>query len=128
MTFLTKTDLLEIHRRAIDEFGGSHGVLNEGALESALVAAENRSWYENADLVGCAAAYAFHLTRAHAFVDGNKRVGAAATEVFVLCNGADIQASEDELYDFFMGIAAGELERDDVEKWLRSRITGRSRG
>jgi death on curing protein len=123
MTFLTKLELLEIHRRAIDEFGGAQGLLDEGALESALIAAENRAWYENADLVGCAAAYAFHLTAAHAFVDGNKRVAAAATEVFVLVNGAEIDASDDALYELFIGIASGELSREQVEGWLRGCIT-----
>jgi death-on-curing protein len=127
MTFLTKLELLKIHRRAMDEFGGSQGLLNEGALESALIAAENRAWYEGADLVGCAAAYAFHLSAAHAFVDGNKRVAAAATEVFVLVNGAEINASDDELYDVFIGIASGELSRDQVEGWLRDRLTGKLR-
>jgi death-on-curing protein len=128
MLFLTKSDLLEIHRRAIAEFGGSQGILDEGALESALVAAENRAWYENADLVGCAAAYAFHLTSAHAFVDGNKRVAAAATETFVLINEAQINASDDDLYQFFIGIASGTYPRDQVEDWLRSRITAKPRG
>jgi death on curing protein len=127
MIFLTKTDILEIHRRAIDEFGGSHGVLNAGALESALVSAENRQWYEDADLVGCAASYAFHLTRAHAFIDGNKRVAAAATEVFVLINDAEIDASEDQLFDFFMDIASGDISRDAAEQWLRARIMTKGR-
>jgi len=127
MTFLTRLELLEIHRRAIDEFGGSQGLLNEGALELALIAAENRAWYEGANLVGCAAAYAFHLTSAHAFVNRTKRVAAAATEVFVLANGAEINASDDELYDVFIGIASGELSRDQVEGWLRDRLTGKFR-
>lgn len=123
MMFLTKSDLMEIHHRAIAEFGGSEGILNEGALESALVAAENRAWYENADLVGCAAAYAFHLTSAHAFIDGNKRVAAAATETFVLINDAQLDASDDDLYELFIGIASRIYPRIQVEEWLRSRIT-----
>jgi death on curing protein len=128
MMFLTKSDLLEIHHRVIAEFGGSEGILNEGALESALVAAENRAWYENADLVACAAAYAFHLTSAHAFVDGNKRVAAAATETFVLINDAQLDASDDDLYQLFIGIASGIYPRVQVEEWLRSRIAPKRRG
>jgi death-on-curing protein len=126
MIFLNKTDLLEIHSRAIREFGGSPGLLNEAALESALVAAVNRAWYENADLAACAAAYAFHLTHAHAFIDGNKRVGAAATEVFLLANGLEIRASDDDLYQLFMGVASSERSRDDVEEWLRGRVFARA--
>jgi death-on-curing protein len=52
-------------------------------LESALAAAQNRHGYEGADVVSCAAAFAYHLTQAHAFIDGNKRVAAAVTETFI---------------------------------------------
>ena len=124
MILLRKSDILELHRRLLEEFGGSDGLLHEGALESALVAAENRHWYEEADLVACAAAYAFHLTQAHAFVDGNKRVGAAAMETFLVVNGAGLDASDDDFYEHIMGIAAGELDRDQVEAWLRANVRG----
>lgn len=75
MTFFSKEEVLELHRLNIERFGGSHGLRDEGAFESALGAAENRFYYEEADVVGCAAAYGFHLCQAHAFVDGNKRIG-----------------------------------------------------
>src|SRR5207237_3478316 len=96
--FLRKTDILELHGRLLAEHGGAAGLISEGALESALIAAENRRWYEAADLAACAAAYAYHLTQAHAFLDGNKRVGAAAMEVFLLANGAELGAEDDEIY------------------------------
>ena len=118
MIFLSKTEVLAIHSRAIEEFGGSAGLRNEGALESALVAAENRSYYEGADLCACAATYAYHLTQAHAFVDGNKRVAAASTEVFIILNGG-LDATDDELYDLFLKIASSELGRDAVEESFR---------
>ncbi|MBW3623345.1 MAG: Fic family protein, partial [Armatimonadetes bacterium] len=65
----TKQEVLNIHRRVIDEIGGSHGLRDEALLESALAAAENRSDYEEADLPTCAATYAYHLSQAHAFID-----------------------------------------------------------
>jgi len=71
--------------------------------------------------LACAATYAYHLTMAHAFVDGNKRVGAAAMRVFLRVNDVWIWAQEDDLYELFMAIAAGELRRDAVEAWLRAR-------
>src|SRR5260370_2501724 len=80
MKFPDKLDVLAVHARLIAETGGSTGIRDEGSLESALAAAENRFNYEEADLVKCAAAYAYHLTQAHAFVDGNKRLRAAITE------------------------------------------------
>jgi death-on-curing protein len=125
MIFLRKVEILDLHRRLLAAFGGTDGVLSEGALESALIAAENRHWYEGADLAGCAAAYVYHLTQAHAFLDGSKRVGAAAMEVYLLVNEAALLASDDEIYEQVMSIASGRRSRSDVEGWLRPRIRGR---
>ena len=119
MRFPDKLDVLTIHARLIEETGGSSGLRDQGALESALAAAENRYNYENADLITCAATYPFHLTQAHAFVDGNKRIAAAITETFLENNGSELTMSDDELAQFFLNIAAGDLTRDDVEKELR---------
>jgi death-on-curing protein len=62
MKFPDKLDVLTVHARLISETGGMRGVRDEGLLESALAAAENRHRYEAADVVGCAAAFAYHLT------------------------------------------------------------------
>lgn len=123
MIFLRKDEILELHRRLLTEHGGADGLLDERALESSLIAAENRRWYEEADLAACAATYAYHLTQAHAFVDGNKRVGAAAMEVFLVANGVDLDAEDEEIYQLIMGIASGTHGREDVEVWIRPRLT-----
>ena len=123
MILLTKTEVLAIHRRSLEEFGGSDGIRDEGAFEYALVSVENRILYETADVLACAATYAYHLTMAHAFVDANKRVGAATMRVFLLVNEVEVNASEDELYDLFIGIASGEIRRDAVEEWLKERVS-----
>jgi len=86
MIFPTKAEILAIHDRSIRAHGGSAGIRDEGAFESALVAAQNRVWYEGADLVACAATYAYHLAMAHAFIDGNKRVAAATTETLLVAS------------------------------------------
>jgi len=85
----------------IEEFGGSHGLRDEGALESALVAAENREYYENADLATCAATYAYHLTQTHAFIDGNKRIAAAVSEIFLELNGARLNTTNEQIVRLF---------------------------
>ena len=77
--------------------------------------------HEEAGVIECAATYAFHPTNAHAFVDGNKRVGAAAMLVFLAANDVDLPATEDELYDLFLSIASSASTRSDVEDWLRTR-------
>lgn len=80
MRFLRKDELIELHHGLINRFGGIEGLRDEAGLESAIAAPEQRASYEEADLVACAATYAYHLTKAHAFLDGSKRVAAAATE------------------------------------------------
>jgi death on curing protein len=115
MLFLSKDEVLQVHRRVLDEFGGLPGVRDEGLLDSALLAAPNRLHYEQAGLPTLAATYAYHLTRNHPFVDGNKRVGAAVAEVFLRLNGAQLTATNDEIVDLFLGIASGNKSRDEVE-------------
>jgi death-on-curing protein len=114
--------VLGIHAGLIEVFGGIEGLRDEGALESALAAAENREHYENADLATCAATYAYHLSQAHAFVDGNKRVAAAVAEIFLEINGARLDATNEQVVTLFMGIAAGGLSRDEVTEFFKRRV------
>ena len=114
--FLCPEEALKIHARAIELFGGSEGVRDERALAAALIAAENRKHYEDADLATCAATYAYHLTQAHAFVDGNKRAAAAVAEIFLEINGARLSATNEQLVNLFMGVAAGNVSRAEVER------------
>lgn len=120
--FLVKAAVLHMHRRAIVRFGGSFGLRDEGRLESALMSAENRYFYEGASLAQCAAAYAYHLCQAHAFVDGNKRVAALAAEASLRLNGATLTATDDELIVIFLSIASGELDRAAVDKFFQGRV------
>jgi len=123
MKFPDKLDVLAVHVRLMSETGGINGIREEGLLESALAAAENRYHYEAADLVACAATYAYHLTQAHAFIDGNKRVAAAITETFLETNGAQLPMTDAEIVQLFLDIASGSLDRERVEERLRQRVS-----
>jgi len=120
--FLNKSEIIDIQKRAIDEFGGLHGIRDEGALESAIIAVENRHHYEKANLVACAATYGYHLAKANAFIDGNKRLAAIATETFLLGNNARLEVTNLRFADLFIGLASGEISRDEAEALLRSRV------
>jgi death on curing protein len=120
--FLPKAKVIEYHAWLIERFGGSCGLRDEGALESALAAAPNRSHYEGADFVKCAATYAYHLSQAHAFIDGNKRIAAAIMELFLNINQASLQASDAEVENLILGIAAGRITRDESERILSQRV------
>lgn len=121
MNFPDKLDVLTVHAALIADTGGMTGLRDEALFESALAAAENRHHYEGADVVSCAATYAYHLTKAHAFLDGNKRIGAAITETFLETNGVELTMANEEIVDLFLGIASSTLSRDEVEQRLREK-------
>jgi death-on-curing protein len=123
LLFPTTEEVLDLHKQAIEVFGGVHGLRDKAALESALMATENRAYYENASLAICAATYAYHLTQAHAFIDGNKRIAAAVAELFLSINDARLELTNDEIVDLFLGIAASRITRDEVERIFAQRVT-----
>lgn len=122
MIFPEKLDVLTVHATLIAETGGTSGLRDEALLESALAAAKNRYRYEAADAVSCAATYAYHLTQTHAFWDGNKRVAAAVTEVFLETNGFELTMSNEEVVILFLAIASSQLSREEVEQRLRHKV------
>ena len=58
----------------------------------------------------------------HPFVDGNKRVGHAAMELFLLTNGYEIEASIDEQESVILRLAKGEMSREEFVNWLRPHV------
>jgi len=126
MTFPEKLDVLRVHATLIAATGGTSGVRDEALLESALAAVENRHRYEAADVITCAATYAYHLTQAHAFLDGNKRVAAAITDAFLETNGFELIMTNDEIVVLFLAIASSKLSREQVEQRLRGKVRPKS--
>jgi death-on-curing protein len=127
MRFLTQEEVLELHRMLLEQSGGSPGVRDYQALESAL--AQPRMSFEGTDLypslVEKAAALAFSLVKNHPFVDGNKRIGHAVMEVFLVLNGYEVAASVQEQEATVLQLAAGEIGRDELVKWLQSHAVRR---
>ena len=120
MKFPTLSEVLRIHQIIVAETGGQPGIRDHGLLESALKAAENQHYYEQADVIACAATYAYHLCMAHAFVDGNKRVAAAVSETFLSVNGWQLSLDNAALVDMFLKIADGALSRDAIDNTFRN--------
>jgi death-on-curing protein len=117
--FLSRPLIEHLHRRQIERFGGSFGLRDEGALESALMRPVNKAAYEPADAVELAAAYLYGLAMDHAFIDGNKRIAIVASGVFLMDNGYAIETEDGTLYRFVLGIAAGEIDEDGATRFLR---------
>jgi death on curing protein len=87
--FLSLDEVLEIHEQQIDRYGGSPGLRDAAGLESAVATPQATfgGEYLHTSIPAMAAAYLFHLCQNHAFIDGNKRVGANAAITFLLING-----------------------------------------
>lgn len=119
--FLTVDEIIEIHQTMIDLFGGSHGIRDRGLLESAAHAPQSSfgGKYLHEDIFEMAAAYLFHLVQNHAFVDGNKRVGAATASTFLKMNGFALQPANPEFDDLVLGVARGSIVQEQIAKFLR---------
>lgn len=111
--FLTLDEVLEIHRRQVELYGGADGVRDPAGLESAIATpmATFGGQYLHATIPAMAAAYLFHVCQNHPFVDGNKRSGANVAITFLLMNDWDLDFSEDELVDLVLSVTSGELTK-----------------
>jgi death-on-curing protein len=117
--------VLAIHEKQLRRFGGPPGVRDQGALESALGRARNRWEYEQADLAGIAAAYAFGIAKNHPFVDGNKRAALLSLVTFLGLNGIDFTADEAEAAVIIRDLAAGLVDEAGLARWIRDNLPRR---
>lgn len=99
--FLSLDEVLEIHEQQIDRYGGAPGLRDAAALESSVATPQATfgGAFLHPSIPAMAAAYLFHLCRNHAFIDGNKRVGANAAITFLLMNGWLPTFDQEELAD-----------------------------
>jgi len=122
--YLNVNEILEVHSRVMQATGGSLGLLDLGALESAT--AQPRMTFDDRELYPTlpekAAALGFSLMQNHPFVDGNKRTSHAAMETFLSLNGHEINASVDEQQTILLRVAASEMQREPFLEWLRAHI------
>ena len=120
MKKLTKEQILMLHNELIRETGGSGGLRDEGLLDSALNAPFQG--FGDVDsfpsLQQKGARLGYGLICNHAFVDGNKRIGAHAMLLFLSLNGIELEYTQNELSDMILDVAAGNLRFDDMVKWI----------
>jgi len=119
--FLNLEEILQIHADQIGRYGGSRGIRDLALLESAVAMPQAGfgSRYVHADLFEMAAAYLFHIVQNHPFVDGNKRVGAAAALVFLKLNGITIQVTTAALVKTVLGVAQGKIGKAAAADFFR---------
>jgi len=97
------------------------------ALESALAQPQMTFGGEELypTLVDKAAALGYALIKNHPFLDGNKRRGHAAMEVFLVLNGYEIRATIDEQEHVILQVAASEIDREEFTAWLRTHVVAK---
>jgi death on curing protein len=119
--YLTLAEVLTLHAELLASSGGAAGVRDLGRVQAAL--AQPMITFDGLELyptlIAKAGALGFSLIQGHPFIDGNKRVGHAAMEVFFLLNGLEIAASIDEQERTVLAVAAGTLSREAFTDWLQ---------
>jgi death-on-curing protein len=125
--YLTLNEVLEVHRQVMAQSGGAEGFMHLPALESAL--AQPQMTFGGEDLyptlVDKAAALGFALIQNHPFLDGNKRTGHAAMEVFLMLNGYEIRAAVDEQEHVMLQVASSDIDREEFTAWLRTHVAAK---
>ncbi len=124
MKYLTINEILIVQEKLIENYGGSFGVRDIGLLESSL--AQPKMTFDGKELyptlVEKAGILGFCLINNHCFIDGNKRIGHAAMELFLLKNGYEIVDDIDHQEKVIMSLANGEFTKKDFFKWLKNKI------
>jgi death on curing protein len=120
--YLNMERVMQIHRSVIEHYGGAEGVRDVGLLHSALAMPQTSFGGEllHQDLFEMAAAYLYHLVQNHAFIDGNKRVGAAVAIIFLAMNDIEVKADEDGLVELTMAVASGNAGKAEIATFFRT--------
>ncbi|HEX8165875.1 MAG TPA: type II toxin-antitoxin system death-on-curing family toxin [Beijerinckiaceae bacterium] len=121
--WVAKAVVLAIHDEQIAEHGGLPGLRDMGLLDSALARPQNLFHYESLDLVEIGAAYGYAIARNHPFNDGNKRVSAVVTELFLQLNGIELTASDGDVVATWLALASGRIDEGQFVSWLRAHTT-----
>lgn len=120
MIWITVEQVIAVHAYLIHETGGTAGIRDKAGLEAAIAAPLQS--FDGLDLFPTIlekiARIGYGLAANHAFVDGNKRIGAMVTQLLLRWNGYTLSLQENELADMFIDIAAGKANEEDLLYWL----------
>lgn len=122
MKYLTPEQVLFIHSRLIDEIGGSHGVRDLGLLQSAVSRPKAALGYKDLypDIFHKTAALMESLIKNHPFIDGNKRTAIASAGIFLRMNTYSLEATQKDLEQFTINMAAGKISFHQAVKWFKT--------
>ena len=118
--FLSVADVIEIHLDQVASFGGTAGIRDEGLLESALAQPQATFFgeYLHLTIYEQAAAYLYHITKNHPFIDGNKRTAFAIMDTFLRINGYILNTDDEETYILVLKVAEGSSNKKEIAQYL----------
>lgn len=123
LRFLSFTQALRLHQKSIERYGGTHGLRDQGALESALAMPEAGfgGEYLHDSLFDKAAAYLYHIVKNHPFVDGNKRTGFGCANIFLRLNGYQFDEKyNQDLENLTLRVASEPISKQEIAQALEA--------
>lgn len=127
--YLTIDEILRLHYQVIKDFGGSHGVRDEGRIKSVLLAPQQEVFgaEQYPTIHEKAAVYLCNIIGDHPFSDGNKRTGITVAGVFLMRNGIRLTATPQSLEDFAVRVATDHLEISVITAWFETHSSAQSK-
>lgn len=120
--WIKDSSVLAIHDEQIAEHGGLPGVRDLSLLLSTLARQQNLAAYGRPDIADLATAYAVGIARNHAFLDGNKRTSWVVAETFLLKNGYELIAHDEDGVTTMLAVADGTMSEPELAVWFRTYI------
>ena len=121
--WINRAVLIAVHDMQLAEHGGGAGLRDNNLLESALAKPQNLAVYGAPDAAALAAAYGYGISRNHAFVDGNKRTGLVAAELFLGLNGWQLLVTDSDCVLTMLAVASGDITEEEFAAWIRTHIS-----
>ena len=122
--FLTWEDVMMLHRRQLELYGGQDGFIAQGVVESAVAQPQQTMFGEflHDDIAHMATAYLFHLATTQGFLDGNKRTALACALAFLGFNGYAIEVPSEDLFEMALSVANNQMSKDEIAEWFRDHM------
>jgi death-on-curing protein len=119
--YLNLEEILRLHFQVIEDFGGSHGVRDEGRLKSVVLAPKQIAFGKEQypSVYDKAAVYLRNIIGDHPFSDGNKRTALTVSGIFLARNGITLSADPKGLENFTVKVATHHLKIDEIANWLK---------
>ena len=120
MKKLSKRQIILLHSQLIKATGGSYEIRDEGLLDSAInMPFQSFSKKELFPTIEeKAARLCYGLVKNHAFIDGNKRIGAHSMLIFLMINNYELEYTQEELYTIILDVASGNKDYNDIQQWI----------